>query len=103
MAGVVAEAVVGSIFIEIVQGGEVEDLADDVVEVFFLFDEDHPVVDHLCGDMADDVDALGRATPDCGWDESPRVGARRLPRRFPNYGEGALYTLPLQPRLLVVS
>ena len=57
MAGAVAEAVVAGIFIELVQGGEVEDLSDEVVEGLFFFDEDHSVMDEFCSQMADDVHA----------------------------------------------
>ena len=39
VAGEVAEAVVGGVLVEIVEGGIVEHLTDDVIEAFLLFNK----------------------------------------------------------------
>lgn len=55
MAGEVAEAVVGGVLVEVVEGRVVEDVADHVVEGAIGLDEAKAVVDELGSDVADDV------------------------------------------------
>ena len=55
MASKVAQSVVGGRLVQIVERGEIKHLADDIVKVLLLFDEDHAVMDELGGDVADDV------------------------------------------------
>src|SRR5579862_1201008 len=39
------------------QGREVKYLPDDILQVLFLFDENHSIMDHFTGDLADDMDS----------------------------------------------
>ena len=57
MPGIIAQPIIAGVFVELVEGGEVEDLADEVVEGFLFFDEQHAIVDELGGHVADDVNA----------------------------------------------
>ncbi len=57
MAGEVTESVVGGVLVEIMEGWEVKDGADDIVERLLIFDKLKTKVDDFCGKGADDVDA----------------------------------------------
>ena len=55
MPRVVAQTVVACVFVELMQRGEIEDLTDQIVDGFFLFDKHHAVVDQFGGKGSNDV------------------------------------------------
>lgn len=57
MARMNAQSVIAGVFIKLVEGGEVKDLADDLIERLFLFNEEDAVVNELACDVTDDVDS----------------------------------------------